>query len=194
MSLPVYRSEVGASGPVPCYPVRERGRVVGFAPREVARAPGNHGRARPVGGAPLVLRSPSGGGLGRTSATTPAAGRGRVHALPALSRSAPTVLSAADLRAIIAGRRSLPGDQEEPLPRRSYQPRQQVVNITYTVRQEVAPPPVTAASAPAAAEALGAQMADTAARIRAAAAGVEEANPLFTFWPSCERRLSAARR
>ena len=45
----------------------------------------------------------------------------------------------------------------------------------------MAPPPVTAASAPAAAEALGAQMADTAARIRAAAAGVEEANPLFTL-------------
>ena len=55
------------------------------------------------------------------------------------------------------------------------------MNITYTVRQEVAAPPVTTSTAPAAAEALGAQMADTAARIRAAAAGVEESNPLFTL-------------
>jgi len=98
-----------------------------------------------------------------------------------LSRSAPTVLREADLRAILAGKQSFPGDEEEPAARWSYPPRQQVVNITYTVRQEVAAPPVTAAAAPAAAEALGAQLADTAVRISAAAAGVEEANPLFTL-------------
>ena len=98
-----------------------------------------------------------------------------------LSRSAPTVLREADLRAILAGKQSFPGDEEEPAARWSYPPRQQVVNITYTVRQEVAAPPVAVAAAPAAAEALGAQMADTAVRISAAAAGVEEANPLFTL-------------
>jgi hypothetical protein len=80
------------------------------------------------------------------------------------------------------------------LPRRSYPPRQQVVNITYTVRQEVAAPPVALSAAPAAAEALGAQLADTAVRIRAAATGVEESNPLFTLWTSYARRPSAARR
>ena len=98
-----------------------------------------------------------------------------------LSRSAPTVLREADLRTILEGRQRFPGDEEEPPPRWSYPLRQQVVNITYTVRQEVASPPVTVAATPAAAEALGAQMAGTAVRISEAAAGVEEANPLFTL-------------
>ena len=125
-------------------------------------------------------RPPSGGERGRVPAATATASRVHRPGPPVLSRSAPTVLRAADLRAIIAGRRGLPGDVEELQPRRSYPPRQQVVNITYSVRQEVAAPAAPQPAEPAATETLGARLAHTAGRISAAAAGVEEANPLFT--------------
>ena len=104
----------------------------------------------------------------RTPAALPMATSG-VQLVPAtmvppvgLSRSAPTVLRVADLRAIIAGRRCLPGDEAAPSPHRSYAPRQQVVNITYTVMQGVAAPPDPPPAGPAAAQALGVQLASTA--------------------------------
>ena len=125
-------------------------------------------------------RPPSGGERGRVPAATATAIRVHRPGPPALSRSAPTVLRAADLRAIIAGRRGLPGAEEELQSHRSYPPRQQVVNITYSVRQEVAAPAAPQPAEPAATETLGARLAHTAGRISAAAAGVEEANPLFT--------------
>lgn len=143
-----------------------------------------------------MTRQPHGGNRGLAPAAVPTANRGVQHG-PAnvvpptgLNRSAPAVLRVADLRAIIAGRRCLPGDEAAPSSRRSYAPRQQVVNITYTVVQGTSAPPDLPPEGPAAAQALGAQLASTAGRISAAAARVEDSNPLFT---RAELRAAARR-
>ena len=141
-------------------------------------------------------RPPRSGERGRANAATPTATRsvqhGPANVVPPVepTRSAPTVLRVADLRAIIAGRRCLPGDETAPPPRRSYDPRRQVVNITYTVMQGVSAPPDPPPAGPAAAQALGVQLASTAGRISAAATRVEESNPLFT---RAELRAAARR-
>ena len=197
MPLPISRSEVGISGPIPYYPVRGTdGQVIAFAPRGRGRVRGVHGQARPEGGVPSVPRPPRSGERGRAHATMPTATRsvqhGPANVVPLVepTRSAPTVLRVADLRAIIAGRRCLPGDEAAPPPRRSYAPRRQVVNITYTVMQGVSAPPDPPPDGPAAAQALGEQLASTAGRISAAATRVEESNPLFT---RAELRAAARR-
>ena len=158
MPLPSSRSEVGISGPIPYYPVRGAdGRVVAFAPRGRGRVQGGRGQARPGGGVPSVTRPPHSGERGLAPAAVPTANRGVQHG-PAnvvpptgMTRSAPAVLRVADLRAIIAGRRCLPGDEAAPSSRRSYAPRQQVVNITYTVVQGTSTPPEPQPEGPAAA-------------------------------------------
>ena len=135
---------------------------------------------------PAAPRLPRIGGQGRAPSAASTAGQVVRHhttnVVPpvGLSRSAPTVLRAADLRAILAGRRHLPGYEAAPPPSRSHAPRQQVVNITYTVLQSSPAPHGPQPAGPEAAQALGAQLASTAGRISAAATRVEESNPLFT--------------
>jgi len=132
----------------------------------------------------------------RANAVVPATSRG-IQRAPApaapgvrLSRSAPTILREADLRAIIAGQRSVHGGGEMPPRSRSYAQRQQVVNITYSVVQQPVAQPTVAHAGATTAEALGAQLASTAGRISVAAAGVEKANPVFS---RAELRAAARR-
>jgi hypothetical protein len=120
-----------------------------------------------------VPRPQRSGERGRANAVVPATSRGTQRA-PApvapvvrLSRSAPTILREADLRAIIAGQRSVPGGGEMPPRSRSYAQRQQVVNITYSVvQQPVAQPTARRAASPSTRRAM-------VEAARAAAADVE---------------------
>ena len=158
----------------------------------VAFAPRDRGRDQ----AQVAGRASGGGASVRAPAAAPSVARvrppGRPASLPAvqLSRSAPTVLRESDLRAILAGRRSMPVSEEEPPPRREYPRRQQVVNITYTVQQVVAPSSVVPPAGPVEAEAVEKQLADTAQRICAAADGVEDSTPMYT---RAELRAAAER-
>ena len=143
-----------------------------------------------------VPRPQRNGERSRAHAVVPATSRGAQRA-PAtvapvvrLSRSAPTILRESDLRAIIAGQRSVHGGGEVPPRNRSYAQRQQVVNITYSVMQQPVAQPNAAPAVATAAEALGAQLASTAGRISVAAAGVEKANPVFS---RAELRAAARR-
>ena len=66
-------------------------------------------------------------------------------------------------------------------PDRAYVPRQQVVNITYSVRlPAAAAPPVARPDDRAELEVMGERMAHTSARIGAAAAGAAASNPVLT--------------
>ena len=170
MPLHNSRSGGGPGGPVIVFPVRESsGRVLGFA----------HGaRARSV---PVAARSgarvaPQPFSRGRAGPSLPVAPAG-VQA----ARSAPSVVRISELRARVAADRLAPAAAGAAELDRSCAPRHQVVDVTYSVRlPAVASSPAPQADARAGCEAVGAQMASTAARIGVAAAGAAAAQPVQT--------------
>ena len=97
------------------------------------------------------------------------------------TRPAPSVVRMNDLRAMAAAHRA----RSQPVPvrqlEREYVPRQRAVNITYSVKMpQAAAPPRPAPDAPTEHEALGERLANTAARVSEAAAGVAATQPVLT--------------
>ena len=97
------------------------------------------------------------------------------------TRPAPSVVRMNDLRAMAAAHRARSQPVRVRQLEREYVPRQRAVNITYSVRMpQAAAPPRPAPDAPTEHEALGERLANTAARVSEAAAGVAATQPVLT--------------